>query len=291
MTINGDTLIISLKLVIVERGSALSNESKYMEASMSKLIQSVERALFILELFDQKNKELSLKEISEKMSLTKGTVHGLIKTLESKKYLIQNPVNQKYKLGMKLFELGIRVSNNLNLRQIGSPYVKNAFKRLEETVHLVGFDGHEAIYIDKAEGHNALRIYSQIGKRAPLYCTGVGKAILAFLIESEATEILNNLELKAFTNKTITDKEEIMKQLQQIRKQGFSIDNEEIEIGLQCIAAPIFDHSGKVIGSISTSIPKARLTEQKLEEAIDCIRKSSIKISNELGHDYGRIEI
>lgn len=258
---------------------------------MSKLIQSVERALSILELYNQKNNEMSIKEISERMSLSKSTVHGLIKTLESKKYLIQNHDNQKYKLGLKVFELGILVSNNLNLKQIGSPYMISAFEKLEETLHLVAFDGNEAIYIDKAEGNNALRIYSQIGKRVPLYCTGVGKVILAHLLESEVEDILNNTKLKAFTNKTKTNKTEIMEELPKIKQDGYAIDDEEIELGLQCIAAPIFDHSGKVVGSISTSVPKARLTDKKVDESIGYIRESAIKISRELGYDFMKLKM
>ncbi|MDQ0200389.1 IclR family transcriptional regulator [Neobacillus ginsengisoli] len=250
-----------------------------------RLIQSIERAADVLELFLAAHQDLSVKEISDKLGLSKSTVHGIIKTLEYRGYLEQNPDDLKYKLGLKLFELGNRVVNNLDLGKIARPIIKELVEDLMETVHLVVFERGEVIYIEKLDGPRALRIYSQVGKRAPIHCTGVGKAILAFQEEEEIERILSNTDLQSFTEYTLTDKEDIKKQLRTIQEQGYSIDDEEIELGLKCVAAPIFDHQGKVIAAISCASPKIRLSEEKLVEVIKVIKLAAAKISQSMGYN------
>lgn len=250
-----------------------------------RLIQSIERAADVLELFLAAHQDLSVKEISDKLGLSKSTVHGIIKTLEYRGYLEQNPDDLKYKLGLKLFELGNRVVNNLDLGKIARPIIKELVEELMETVHLVVFERGEVIYIEKLDGPRALRIYSQVGKRAPIHCTGVGKAILAFQEEEEIERILSNTDLQSFTDYTLTDKEDIKKQLRTIQEQGYSIDDEEIELGLKCVAAPIFDHQGKVIAAISCASPKIRLSEEKLVEVIKGIKLAAAKISQSMGYN------
>lgn len=249
-----------------------------------RLIQSVERAADILELFLEDEPELSVKEISERLGLSKSTVHGLIKTLEHRGYLQQNPDNLKYKLGLKLFELGSFIADQFDIVQIAQPFIKELVDDLKETVHLVVRQQDELVYVAKEEGPQTLRIYSHVGKRAPIHCTGVGKAILAFQDEKEIDRILSTVELKSFTDKTITDVEEIKKQLQQVRENGYSVEDEEIEIGLGCIGAPIFDHKGNVSASLSCATPKMRLTEERIPEIIAGVKNTAAKISRSLGY-------
>ncbi|WML38096.1 IclR family transcriptional regulator [Neobacillus sp. OS1-2] len=250
-----------------------------------RLIQSIERAAGVLELFLTSDQELSVKEISEKMGLSKSTVHGIIKTLEVRGYLQQNRDDSKYKLGMKLFELGNRVSQQFDLGKIARPIIKELVEELEETVHLVVFEREEVIYIEKLDGPRQLRIYSQIGKRAPIHCTGVGKAILAYQSEKEINRLLSNSEMEPFTEYTITDKEELKRHLHQIREKGYSIDDEEIELGLKCVAAPIFDHHGKVLGAISCAAPKVRMNNERLGEVIKGIKQAALRISASMGYE------
>ena len=249
-----------------------------------RLIQSVERAADILELFLVSEPQLSVKEISESLSLSKSTVHGLIKTLEHRGYLQQNPDNLKYKLGLRLFELGHFIGNQLDITKIAQPIIKDTVDKLKETVHLVVRQQDELIYVEKLEGPQTLRIYSHVGKSAPIHCTGAGKAILAYQDEKEIDRILSSKELEAFTEFTVTDKEEIKKELPLIRERGYSIDDEEIELGLKCVAAPIFDHKGNAIASISCASPKMRLTEERLPVVIEGIKSAAIEISKSLGY-------
>ena len=249
-----------------------------------RLIQSVERAADVLELFLTSSAELSVKEISQELALSKSTVHGIIKTLEHRGYLEQNPNDLKYRLGMKLFELGIAVENQLDVGKIARPIIESLVAELKETVHLVVLQRDEVIYIEKVEGPQTLRISSQVGKRAPIHCTGVGKAILAFQGNTEIDRILSNSPLEPYTEYTLTDKEEIKKQLKTIYQQGFSVDDEEIELGLRCVAAPIFNHQGKAIASVSCAAPTMRLENEQLSKVIQGIKQASSEISKCMGY-------
>ena len=248
-----------------------------------KIIQSVDRALTIFELFEEHTKELSVKEMSNSLSLSKSTIHGLLKTLELRGYLSQNPDNQKYRLGLKHFELGNLVAKQMDLKQIAYTVIQELAERIKETIHLVILDGKEAVYIEKVDGPGALRMYSQVGKRVPMYCTGVGKAILAFLEEEQIRSILNTTSYTKFTQYTLTDPDEIYNQLIQVRENGYAMDDEEIELGLLCIAAPIFNHDNKVVASISCAGPKFRFENEQLEDRICKIKHAAVKISQQLG--------
>ncbi|OCA88026.1 IclR family transcriptional regulator [Bacillus sp. FJAT-27225] len=249
-----------------------------------RLIQSVERAADILELFVASHPELSIKEISDYLGLSKSTVHGIIKTLEHRGYLQQNPENQKYRLGIKLFELGNFVGKHLDIGNIAKPIIRKLVEELNETVHLTIFERDEIIYIEKVEGPRALTIYSHTGKRAPIHCTGVGKAILAHLSEDEVDRLLSKAILKPFTEFTLTNPKDIKNHLAVVRGQGYAVDDEEIELGLKCIAAPIFNHQGKVVSSISCAAPKMRLDEEKLPKVIAGIKGAAAEISRQLGY-------
>lgn len=249
-----------------------------------RLIQSIERAADILELFLFSDSELSVKEISEKLVLSKSTIHGLLKTLEYRGYLQQNPENQKYRLGLKLFELGHHMSKQLDIAKIAHPIIKKLVEQLKETVHLVVRQQDELIYVEKEDGPHSLRIYSHVGKKAPIHCTGAGKAVLAYQDEEEIDRILLNVPLESFTPHTITDRDEIKNQLINVRKKGYSIDDEEIELGLKCVAAPIFDYRGNAIASISCASPKIRLDDERLPKVIERVKGAALEISQKLGY-------
>ncbi|RUS43908.1 IclR family transcriptional regulator [Cohnella sp. AR92] len=249
-----------------------------------KSIQSVDRALAILELFLGSSPELSVKEISLATGLSKSTAHGIIRTLERGGYLQQNPADLKYKLGMKLFRLGNAFAGSLEIGGIARPILRDLADRLKETVHLVVRQQDEAIYVDKVEGPQSLRIYSHVGKRAPWHCTGVAKAILAYQDEDTVDRLLAQAELQPFTKFTITDVDQLREQMRHIRENGFALDNEEIELGLRCVAAPIFDHQGQAVASVSCSIPSLRLDETKLPEVVRTITRAAAGISRGMGY-------
>ncbi|ABB14375.1 MULTISPECIES: IclR family transcriptional regulator [Carboxydothermus] len=248
------------------------------------LIQSVDRALRILDTFSLKEKELGVTEIANRLGLHKSTVFGLLRTLEHWGYVEQNQVTGKYRLGLKLLELGNRVKEGLDLRAVALPFLQDLVERYGETVHLAVHDRGEIVYIEKVEGPNAIRMYSQIGRRAPMHCTGVGKAILAFRPEKEIEEIIRTKGLKYFTPNTITDPKKLHEELSLIRENGYSLDREEIEIGLRCVAAPIRDSQNTVVAAISVAGPSIRMTEEKIQELIVSVKEAALEISKRLGY-------
>lgn len=255
-----------------------------MPKSKSNLIQSVDRALKILECFSRRENELGVTEIANKLDLHKSTTFGILSTLENKGYLNQNPENGKYKLGLKLFELGKLVEYGMDLRTSSLPYLKKLVDKYGETAHLAMRDGNQVIYIDKVEGERGIKMSSQVGKRAYMYCTGVGKAILAFMPEKYMEETMKNIEFYSFTPNTIMNATDLKKELRKIRERKYCIDNEEIEVGLRCVAAPIMDYNGEAIGSVSVSGPTSRMDKKKIDLISRDLKNVIMKISETLGY-------
>ncbi|MEL7564159.1 MAG: IclR family transcriptional regulator [Dehalobacterium sp.] len=250
----------------------------------TNLVQSVDRALSILEILENSSELLGVTEISNRLSLHKSTLFGLLTTLENKGFVFQDSQTGKYGLGLRVLELGQKVIARMDLRNQARPFLKKIMETYGETVHLVIRDNEEVVYIDKVEGPQTIGPISQIGKRNPVHCTGVGKCLLAFLTDEEQDILLSKIQLKCYTQNTITNHEVLKEHFALIRRQGYSIDNEEIEIGLRCVAAPIFDYNGTIIGAISIAGPSARLTDQRIQELIKPVKECALAISQNLGY-------
>jgi DNA-binding IclR family transcriptional regulator len=234
-----------------------------MEKNKKYFIQSVDRALSIIEILS-KEKELGVTELSKRLNIHKSTIFSLLGTLQYRGYISQNLKTGKYQLSLKLFEIGHIVFDGLDLLKISRPYLEKLLTLHEETVHLVVLDNDEIIYIDKIESSQSIKISSRIGSRLPVHCTGVGKAMIAFKSEQEIKEIIKHKPLKRFTSNTITNYENFLKELQKIRRQGYAMDNEEFEQGLICVAAPIKDIKGNVIAALSIAGPTIRMNKEKI---------------------------
>ncbi|MFS0892022.1 IclR family transcriptional regulator [Peribacillus frigoritolerans] len=248
------------------------------------VIQSVDRALRILDLFDEHTAELKITDISNQLGLHKSTVHSLLKTLLNHGYISQNPENGKYGLGMKLFERGNHVIQSLDVRDLSKKYLMDLSVKTGQTAHLVILDGKEGVYIDKVEGPMAVILYSKIGKRIPLHCSAVGKALIAFKDQEEIKKILNEYVYFKQTEYTITDESEFLRELQQVQSQGYAVDNQENEPGVRCIAAPIRNHENKVIAAISLSTLIARIDEAQLETFIEQLEQAAFQLSEQMGN-------
>lgn len=246
-------------------------------------IQSVARALSIIDILAQAGGELALNEIASRVSLPKSTVHGLISTLRDFGYIQQSSFTGKYRLGIRLFEVGSIVAQGWEVRSVAAPYIEQLLEEMGETVHLVILDKFEVLYIDKREKPGALRIASQVGMRLPAHCTGVGKVLMAYLAPEQRQELISRKGLPRFTRKTLTDPTMLEVELAQVRTQGFAVDNEEIMDSLRCVAAPIRNQSGEVISAISVSGPISRLTGKKFETAIRRVIETAGEISANLG--------
>lgn len=247
-------------------------------------IKSVAKALRIIEILAENGREMALGEIAERLKMPKSTTHGLISTLCSFGYVDQSSFTGKYRLGLRLFELGNIVAMRLEVKSVAAPYIEKLLDETQETVHLTILDNGEVLYIDKRESHQSIRIASRVGARLPAHCTGVGKVLLAFLPAEERKKIIAEKGLKRFTKNTITDPEALEAELARVREQGYAFDNEEFMEGLRCVAAPIRDYTGKVCAAISISGPVSRLRGEKLGKAVELITSTAAGISSEMGY-------
>ncbi|WP_282172870.1 IclR family transcriptional regulator [Cytobacillus firmus] len=253
------------------------------------IIQSVERALKIMDLFDERERELSITEISKRMNLHKSTVHSLLKTLQEQRYISQNEENGKYRLGLKLFERGNMVLSNLDLRKVARKHLERLSAMTNLTVHLVILDGQEGVYIDKVEGSGVTVLYSRIGRRVPVHTSAVGKSLISTKTDAELDQFLENYQYTRQTPKSISSKEELLLEIAHVRTAGYSVDNEENEPGIVCYAVPIKDYSGEVIAGISMSMPAAKVTDEVREHHVGLLKECSTSISQDLGYEYQKI--
>ena len=205
----------------------------------TKIIQSLERAMSILELFQNSVVELSLKDISEKLELNKSTTFGLVNSLAALGYLLQNEDNQRYCLGPKILCLTNALKMNNVLIRIAHPFLEQLSHKYHETVHSAVQSDNSVIYLDKVESDSSIFINTQMGVKNYMYCTGVGKCLLSYKTEAQIDQILS-FPLKAKTYNTITRREALLNELKLSRERGYSMDNEEIEIGLTCVGFPVF---------------------------------------------------
>lgn len=250
--------------------------------SDGSLIQSVDRALSILECFTLEHREWGVTDLSKKLGLNKSTVFGLLSTLERRDYVEKTPEGGKYRLGLKLLDLGTIKHESLEVVSVAQPVLSDLVQRFQETVHIAIYDSGSVVYVDKKDSKNTLASISWIGKRNPAYCTGVGKCLLAFQSEEELRRVIAQ-GLQAFTSQTITDPETLRTELARVREEGVAFDREEIERGLACVAAPIRDHLGRVIASISLSAPTIRLDTEMLTRITESVRAAAATISLNLG--------
>lgn len=251
---------------------------------MIDVVQSVDRSLTILELLSNYNEGLGVTEISGMVNLHKSTVHRLLGTLIYKGFVIQDSSTNKYKLSLKLYELGSKRIENADILKSSRPYTEKLMNTVNEVVHLVIRDENDIVYIDKVEADNTIRMASTIGRRSPLYCTSVGKAMLAYLSDEEIIAVWNNSKIEKKTKYTITDLEVFKRELKEVKEKGYAVDNEENELGVRCIGAPVFNHNGYIEGAISVSGPTIRVTRDRIEEFANEVKKYAQLISNELGY-------
>lgn len=245
-------------------------------------IQSVDRALQILLLFSQIRSPLGISELSELTQLPKGTVYGIVQTLLARGFIFQDSKTRKYRLGIKLHELGISMIENLPIVEKGSQVVKNLAERIKLISRIVIWDGDAVVVVFSAYPRPRGSFPMQFGPRVKAYCSAMGKAVLANLEEKELKKYLNRTELIQLTRATITNKEALQEELEKTRKRGFSLDREEAVFGLSCIGAPVFGEDNSIEGAISISGAPKKIFGPKKSELIDEVVKGANMISQYL---------
>jgi len=253
-----------------------------------KIIRSIDRALQVLELFSLEKPEWGVTEISKALNIYKSNVHNVLTTLAEKGFVIKDSKTDKYKLGIKFFELGSIVIKNMDLRKIAHPYMEKLLKEFNETVHLGILVEGEILSIEQEESGQSLSPRIFIGKRAPLHCTGVGKAIMAYLPKDKFSFTIKEMGLIRYTENTISNEEELEKELEKIREQGYAVDNMEHEEGVRCVAGPIRDYTGKVSASLSVSGPAFRINENNIPNIAKKVKEYCDYISKEMGYSNSK---
>jgi DNA-binding IclR family transcriptional regulator len=220
-----------------------------MQASFinnKNFLSSLDHALVILETMGHGSLPVGLSEIIRKTGYPKTTVHRILLTLVRRGFLRKETQTGRYQLTLKFFEIGSTAVSRLGIQEVAKSHLEALRNLSGETAHLAIMDDDGVFYIDKIESSQSIRMYSYIGRRAPVHCTAVGKALLAYQPEEKIEKFLSQ-GLKAYTQNTILDKQELMETLSKVRKQGYALDTEELEIGLFCIASPVRNHLGEVI--------------------------------------------
>lgn len=256
-------------------------EDFYKIDNQMKLLNKI----FSIIEFLKVNSEMSLKELSEALDINKSTAYRILAQLGKHGYIDKNNETKRYKLGIKFIEIANHIIQDFKIIEIAAPYIDKINSVTKETIHLAQLVGDEVVYVDKRESLNPIRLHSQIGKATQWHCTGVGKVILAFQSEDFLEKILASINLRKFTEHTITNREQFISELELIKKQGYAMDREEYQENVGCIAAPILDSSNKVFASISvTFIFNIENLDKQLKKYKDLILENSKLISGKMGY-------
>jgi DNA-binding IclR family transcriptional regulator len=247
------------------------------------LIQSLDRGLQLLEIISQAKNPMGLPELAEMLNVDRSTVHRLLGTLQQRNYVLQDSQSKHYSLGMKVIELSRRALDGINFRAIAKPYLKQLSKETGESTNLFILANLYAICVDYEASPSPLAVSNDTGIVYIMHATAGGKVLMAYMTEDTQQKIIKSNPLTAYTPRTITDANVLMMHLQQIREQGYALDDEERYVGVRCIAAPIFDHTRKAIAGISMSGPASRVTLDRIPELARYVTQTASDISSELG--------
>ncbi len=246
-------------------------------------LSSVANSIRLTKAFSEHENEMGISALATRLGLAKSTVHRLASTLVEYDILEQNRETGKYRLGLALFELGTLVRRHMDVASQAQGEIHTLAEASGETVQLAILDHLSVLYIRVRESRQAVRMSSGLGSRAPAHCTSVGKALIAYQPADVVKQIVE-LGLKRYTPNTITDPAALAQELASIRSKGYAIDDEEIEEGLRCIAAPIRDHTGQVVAAISVAAPVQRMSKKNVQTAIPSVVAAATSVSRRMGY-------
>jgi DNA-binding IclR family transcriptional regulator len=247
-------------------------------------VQSVDRTLDVLEALATRRSATGISELAQLVGLHVSTVHRLLATLVDRGYVRQDPETSRYHLGSRIFTLSSAADIHLDLRLVARPFLERMMRHSGETANLVAAGDSEVVYLDQVASMHLVKMFTTPGMRVPFYCTGTGKAILAHKPAGVVDNILQG-PFKRYTPHTLVNRAAIEKELAQIRRLGYSVDNEEMEEGVRCLAVPIFDRRRQVIGALSVSGPTTRMTLERVEKLAPNVRAIAGELSRQLGFE------
>lgn len=237
-----------------------------MEDMTKNPIQVAEKLFLVIETLAE-NGAMGIMELSRSLGYHKSTTHRLVNSLVCLGYIRQDEESLKYSLSLKFLDIGSKILEQTNMASLIHPSLKKLSEQTGETVHLVRREGTEAVYIDKVESNvSSIRMVSRVGSRVPLYCSGVGKALLAELTDEEIREVWEASDVRRLTPYTITSLDELMERMKTVRAAGYAIDDEENEEGVRCVAVSLPDYHKEPVYALSISAPVGRMGQERMEE-------------------------
>jgi len=252
------------------------------------VVQSVDRALEILGAFNYNREALGVTELSQKLGLHKNNVFRLLASLETRGYIEQDKKTGNYRLGIRTFEVGNVFLHHLGLRRQARPILEEMVKRCDETAYLAVSDGPEVVNVLMQETSRPVRVVPRLGHRLPAYCTASGKAQLAYESADRLAQLFNHHPFRKHTDNTIYSLDALLEHLQEVARLGFAVDNEELEDGVRCVAAPVRDYSHRVIAGVDLSGPASRFSLERIEsELVPLVMEAATQISQRLGYERG----
>lgn len=268
-----------------EAGAASGRNSIERDPSKRYNIQAVDRAIKLLELLSE-NEIMKLDGLSEKLEVSTSTTYRLLSTLQSHRYIQKDEQRGGYRLGLACLELARSFAGTSDIRRAALPDLDRLRDETKETVHLAVLDAMEVVYLDKRHGLHPIGLMSsRVGGRSPAYCTGLGKVLLAFEDPPDVDAHFRTGGLHRFTERTLTDVDDLLDHLEAVRDRGYALDLGEHEPEVRCVAAPVFDGSGDVVAAISISGPASRLGElDDHRELIERTRRAAEAVSAKLGY-------
>mgnify|MGYP001300224439 CR=1 FL=1 len=246
-------------------------------------ITALQRGLRLLHLFSESPRGLTAKQVTALSRLPVSTVHRFLANLVTAGFLNRDAEGTHY-LGIACFSIGQAAVGQLDIRRLSLPYLRELNLQTRETIHLTVRHGLSAVYVEKLDSPEPLRIHSRIGAAVPLYCTAVGKVMLAYMPPDEQERVLPELNIKRQTANSVGNLQELKAELYRVRKNGYACDLEENELHIRCVAAPIWDHTGSVQSSVSITAPTVRMPVTRLRQLAPLIQKAGLQISVELGY-------
>jgi len=247
-------------------------------------INALDAALDVIEgLLAAGDRPLRASDLARRLDLNRSRAFRILKTLERRGYVESDPETQGYRLGLKFLEIGARVRERINLRRVAEPVLMELARDTGDVAHLLVLHGRSAVCIDRYQGDHMLQVAAPIGRPLPLHVGASPKILLAYLPEPVRERLIREIELTPFTPNTITDRDELRRCLEQIRAQGYAVDEEDFEIGVYAVGAPVRDHTGRVVAGVTVTTPASRYSPQRRQELIAMVVEAAGKISARLG--------
>jgi DNA-binding IclR family transcriptional regulator len=250
-------------------------------------INSIDRALQILSILGERGVPMRVSDISRRLRIDKSTAYRIISTLRARGFVEQESDTRKYTLGLKVLEVAALKLRAIKLVPAAKPFLEELMLRTREAVHMAVLAEGEVMYVDSEQCSGPFNVNTQVGGRAPVHSSAVGKALLAYRSPEEVSRIVAIKGLTRFTDRTIISTEELHEHLADVRKQGWAMDNEETFVGMRCLASAVFDHRGQVVASVGVSGPIQHMTHERVAFLGQLVKEAAAKISRKLGYVAG----